>query len=78
MNKSEVLETLAVADWSCAASSALIVAGDIWVKPLPPVVGTGLAPEGAAPPERSNGLVALWPKPVVCGDDVFAVVGKIR
>jgi hypothetical protein len=56
--------------WPCAAISALIVAGEICVNPAPPVTGGGL-PVCAWLLVVSNGVVALWVKPVVCGEVDF-------
>jgi hypothetical protein len=49
-----------------------MVAGDSCEHTLGPGAGAEL-PEGAELPAKSNGLVGLWLKPVVCGDD-FEVV----
>ena len=46
-----------VDDWLCAASSVLIVAGDISENPLAPEAGAEF-PGAEAPPERPNGSVA--------------------
>ena len=60
-----------VEDWLCAASSALIVSGDICEKPLlDPVLVLWLV-EVAALLEKSNGLLAPWLKPVDCVDEDF-------
>lgn len=64
---------VAVDDWLCAASSALIVDGDSCENPLVPDAGAGLA-EVEVLLELSNGFVELWVKPVACGDDDFAFV----
>src|SRR5216683_1739510 len=64
---------VAVDDWLCAASSALIVDGDICETPVDPDAGAGLA-EVEVLLEASNGFVELWVKPVACGDDDFAFV----
>ena len=61
----------------CAASSALIVSGDICVNPFPPVAGLGFA-EAAELLDTSNGLIEFWLKPVVCGDDDFEEVSDCR
>jgi hypothetical protein len=59
-------------DWLCAASSALIVSGDICEKPVLPVLVLVLwLVEVAALLEISNGLLAPWPKPVDCVDEDF-------
>src|ERR1700687_2361237 len=54
-----------VDDWLCAASSALMVAGDICEPPLDQD-GVEL-PEAGPLPEKSKGFVELWLKPVDCG-----------
>ena len=67
---------LAVAadDWLCAASSALMVAGDSCENPLPPEAWVEPAEVAVlALPERSNRFEP-WLKPVVCGDDDFDAV----
>ena len=67
---------VAVDDWLCAASSALIVDGDICENPPDPdagAAGAGLA-DVEVLLEVSNGFVELWAKPVACGDDDFAFV----
>ena len=63
-----------VDDWLCAASSALIVDGDICENPVGPEAGGGGLPEVEVLLELSNGFVELWAKPVACGDDDFAFV----
>jgi hypothetical protein len=62
-----------VEDWLCAASSALIVSGDICEKPLlDPVLALVLwLVEVEALLEKSNGLLAPWLKPVDCVDEDF-------
>ena len=62
-----------VDDWLCAASSALIVSGDICEQPpLDPVLVLVLwLVEVEALLEKSNGLLLPWPKPVDCVDDDF-------
>src|SRR5450755_848359 len=69
---------VAVGDWLCAASSVLMVAGDIWVKPLPPVVGVEVPEVGVVLPDRSNGLLEFWLKPVAGGDFAFGAVSDCR
>jgi hypothetical protein len=64
---------VAVDDWLCAASSALIVDGDICENPLVPEAGAGVA-DVEVLLEVSNGFVELWVKPVACGDDDFTFV----
>ena len=64
---------VAVDDWLCAASSALIVDGDICENPPDPDAGAGVA-DVEVLLEVSNGFVELWVKPVACGDDDFAFV----
>jgi hypothetical protein len=64
---------VAADDWLCAASSALIVDGDICETPAEPEAAAGLA-EVAVLLELSNGFVELWVKPVTGGDDDFAFV----
>ena len=64
---------VAVDDWLCAASSALIVDGDICEKPVVPETGAALA-EVEVLLEASNGFVELWVKPVAGRDDDFAFV----
>ena len=59
-----------VDDWLCAASSALMVAGDIGENPFDAEAVVGLA-DGAALPGIVNGFVEACPNPVVCGDDDF-------
>src|ERR1700738_1164493 len=68
----EVDEVDAAEAWLCAASSALILSGDICAKPRPPdpVVALALV-EVEALLEKSNGLLAPWLKPVDCVDDDF-------
>ena len=53
----------AVDDWLCAASSALMVAGDSCENPVVPEGAAGL-PEADAPPERPNMSAVAWLKPV--------------
>jgi hypothetical protein len=53
----------AVDDWLCAASSALMVAGDIGEKPVVPD-GAADFPDAAAPAERPNRSAVAWLKPV--------------
>jgi hypothetical protein len=62
-----------VEDWLCAASSALMVSGEICEKPLlDPVLALVLwLVEVAALLEKSNGLLAPWLKPVDCVDEDF-------
>ena len=61
-----------VEDWLCAASSALIVSGDSCEKPvLPEPVLVLWLVEVEALLEKSNGLLAPWPKPVDCVDEDF-------
>jgi hypothetical protein len=60
-----------VDDWLCAASSALIVAGDICEPPPNPEAAVGLV-EAEAPVERSNGLAGG------CGDVDFVEVSELR
>src|SRR5207247_7659375 len=57
-------------DWLCAASSALMVAGDI-CEPPPDHGGGGELPGAGPLAERSKGCVALWLQPVDCGDHDF-------
>src|SRR5260370_29111920 len=60
-------------DWLCAASSALMVAGDICEPP--PGHGGGVELPVAGPfPGKSKGFVAPCPKPVDCGDGGFGDV----
>ena len=66
-----------VDDWLCAASSALMVAGDSCENPLEPEAGLEF-PEGAVPAGRSNGFVGVWLKPVDCGEDDFDDVSDWR
>src|SRR5260370_2822637 len=68
---------VAVDDWLCAASRALMVAGDSCENPLEPEAGVEL-PEGAVLPERSNGLAGAWLKPVDGGDENFDEVSEWR
>src|SRR5260370_30770547 len=57
-------------DWLCAASSALMVAGDICEPP--PGHGGGVELPVAGPFQgKSKGFVAPCPKPVDCGDGGF-------
>jgi hypothetical protein len=50
-----------------------MVAGDSCENPFDPETGVEL-PDGVALPAISNGLVEVWLKPVVCGDEDFDVV----
>ena len=59
----------AVDAWLCAASSALMVAGDIGEKPVLPDGDVEL-PDAAAPPERPNISAVAWLKPVDWLDEV--------
>ncbi len=56
-------------DWLCAASSSLIVAGEICAPAPNPVAGTGLAEAGAGL-ATSNGFAEPWSKPVDDAEDV--------
>ena len=47
-----------VDDWPCAASSALMVAGDTREPPPDPKGGGGGSADAEAVPERSNGFAA--------------------
>jgi hypothetical protein len=53
------------------------VAGDSCENPLEPEAGVGL-PDAAALPEKSNGFVGVWLKPVDCGEDDFDEVSDWR
>src|SRR3977135_2770021 len=64
---------VAADDWPCAASSALMVAGEICEPPFDGEAGVE-PPDGAALPAISNGLVEVWLKPVVCGAGDFGLV----
>jgi hypothetical protein len=57
-----------VDDWPCAASSALMVAGDSCENPVVPDGAAGL-PDAAVPPERPNRSAVAWLKPVDWVDD---------
>jgi hypothetical protein len=50
-----------------------MVAGEICENPFDPEAGAE-PPDGAPLPAISNGLVEVWLKPVVCGDEDFDVV----
>ncbi len=63
-------------DWLCAASSALMVAGDICENPVDPEAAAEL-PEAEAPPERPNRSAEAWLKPVDCAD-AFDEVSDLR
>jgi hypothetical protein len=52
-----------VGDWLCAASSSLIVAGEICEAAPNPVAGIGFVEAGAGLP-TSNGLSEPWSRPV--------------
>jgi hypothetical protein len=60
-------DVAAVDDWLCAASNALMVAGDICEKPVVPD-GAAEVPDVAAP-ERPNMSAVAWLKPVDWFDD---------
>src|ERR1019366_4155903 len=62
-----------VGDWLWAASSALMVAGDICENPVDPAVAAEL-PEAGAPLARPNRSAEAWLKPVDCvGDEADEV-----
>src|SRR5664279_2942333 len=64
---------VAVDDWLCAASSALMVAGDSCEQP--PGADAGAEPaEDAVLPDKSNGLLEPWLKPAACGVADFDLV----
>jgi hypothetical protein len=67
-----------VDDWLCAASSALMVAGDICEPPPDPKGGGGGEADAEAVPERSNGFDASGVTPVFCEDDDFDEVNDLR
>ena len=67
-----------VDDWLCAASSALMVAGDICEPPPEPKGGGGGAADAEALPDRSNGFATSGVTPVFCEDDDFDEVNDLR
>src|SRR6266404_5264023 len=69
-----------VDDSLCAASSALIVAGDICEPPpgMQAELPEAAFPEVEAVPDKSNGLVESWVTPVDCEDDDFDEVSDLR
>ena len=52
-----------------------MVDGESCETPLAPEAGVGLGEAGVLP-ERSNGLLAFWLKPVVGGDFAFLFRGQ--
>jgi hypothetical protein len=62
----------------CAASSALMVAGDTREPPPDPKGGGGGAADAEVVPDRSNGFAASGVTPVDCEDDDFDEVSALR
>jgi hypothetical protein len=70
----ELVEVLALADdWLCAASSALMVSGEICGR-LPELTDDVAPLDLLLPLSIANGLVAPCVKPVCCVDDDFELV----